>query len=272
VLADLKRWNVHTEFLLQEEHGTTPVIIVRLNPEQDGSMSRRFEWKHPSSGEWLPRYRPVPKIRAEGLSSHLPVANVFYFDRVEPSSLLLATLMRSRGAIVVFEPSSTGNAHLFSACLAISDIVKYSFERLPAPPESPNCRSPRLEIQTLSSEGLRFRLKSNSTTPGSWHHLGAYSVEQFCDATGCGDWCSAGLIDKLCMGGRDEFLSLEEDAISDALAFGQALAAVNCQFWGARGPMYRLTKEQVLDRAAAVRKIGRLTASSPRHCHTVTRP
>lgn len=250
LLADLHRWNVRTDFMMREEHGVTPVIIVRLREKEDGTVTRRYEWRHPSSGEWLPRYRPVPKkMVADLLSRDLPLAKVFYFDRAEPSSLLLATFMREQGAVVFFEPSSTKNKHLLSDCLAVSDIVKYSAERLSEPPHNPISMSPRLEIQTLGETGLRYRLKLNSTTPGPWRHLPAYPVKELRDATGCGDWCSSGLISELCRAGREKFLKLDENAVVKGLQFGQALAAINCEFVGARGPMYHLPDHKIIEAA-----------------------
>lgn len=253
LLADMQRWNVRTDYMLQEEHGVTPVIIVRLREKDDGTITRRYEWKHPSSGAWLPRYRPVPmKVANELLTRDLPVAKIFYFDRAEPSSLLLATYMRDQGSVVFFEPSATKNTQLFSECLAVSDIVKYSAERFPTAPANPMSPSPRLEIQTLGEKGLRYRLKLNSRVPGPWRHVPAYPVKELRDTTGCGDWCSAGLINKLCQNGREEFFRLNEEAIANGLRFGQALAAINCRYDGARGPMYNLSVDQVLAATARI--------------------
>jgi sugar/nucleoside kinase (ribokinase family) len=247
LIEDLRRWNVQTNFVFRRQKGATPVIIVRLREATKGIVTRHYEWRHPSTGEWLPRYRPLPKKIAEPLFNQLPAANVFYFDRAEPSSLLFAVFMRARGAVVVFEPSSASKEELFSSCLEVSDIVKYSVERLPQPPQNPVSKSPRLEIQTLGATGLRYRLKQDATTPGPWRHLPAYPVKTVRDATGSGDWCSAGLISKVCHAGRQHFLSLDERAIVDALQFGQALGALNCGFVGARGPMYKLTAHRMLN-------------------------
>lgn len=256
VMADLRRFNVHTDFVVRKSTGTTPIIIVRIREQENGEFTRRFEWKHPSSGEWLPRYRPFPKTMAMEVSDQLPSAKIFYFDRAEPSSLLLAKAMQKQGAVVFFEPSSTHNLNLFSECLAVSDIVKYSSDRLPNPPQNPQCKSPRLEIQTLGELGLRFRLKMGTDTPGPWRHLEAYKVKESVDSTGCGDWCSAGLINQLCQNGRDEFFKLGENTVENALQFGQALAAINCKYMGARAPMYKL------DRASILAEANRLVANT----------
>lgn len=249
LVADLRRFNVHTDFVLRRAHGITPVIVVRIKEGSDGELHRRYEWKHPSSGEWLPRYRPLPKGTAIDLADQLPTANIFYFDRAEPSSLVLAQSMQKSGSIVFFEPSSNHNFELFSECLAVSDIVKYSSERFPDPPRNPLSKSPRLEIQTLGDSGLRYRLKLGTNNPGPWNCLPAFDANPFVDSTGCGDWCSAGIIHKLCQSGRENFLSIQQDLVTTGLQFGQALASINCRFRGARAPMYELDKEAILAEA-----------------------
>jgi fructokinase len=262
---DLHRCNVRTDFVLKKEHGATPVIIVRVRETRPGVWTRRYEWRHPTSGSWLPRYRPVPKSMAQEIGAQLPASRVFYFDRAEPSTLVLARTMRERGAVVVFEPSSARERDLFSECLAVSDIVKYSAERMTDPPQNPLSRSPRLEIQTLGATGLRYRLKSDSLTPGPWREMPAYPVARYIDATGCGDWCSAGLIDALCQNGRADFLNRSGAHIAQGLRYGQALAAVNCQFIGARGSMYQLTREELSQWAEQLMRCYRPSPAAAAH-------
>lgn len=241
LIQDLKSFRVNTSFVAQEDNGITPVIILRLARDKKGVYRSRFEWKDPRSGNWLPRYRPLPKSFAERVTSHLPDAKIFYFDRADASLLMLASMMRQKGTIVFFEPSSCRDDALFTNCLSVSDIVKYSAERIEKPPRNPNGTSPRLEIQTLGEKGLRYRLKAGATTPGPWRRLPAFPAESFKDATGCGDWCSAGIINQLCASGRDPLMQLSEDEIVRGIRFGQALAAINCNYRGARGPMYELS-------------------------------
>lgn len=252
VLNDLAEFRVDTKFVCRARTGATPLMVVRVVKKADGGFRSRFEWRHPRSGDRLPSYRPLPKFVAAEVSPNLPNARVFYFDRAEPSSLLLATTMRERGALVYFEPSSCKDERLFTACGAVSDIVKYSAERIPQAPRSPDSPSPRLEIQTLGSEGLRYRLKEGSAKPGPWRTLAAQTTGEYKDSTGCGDWTSAGVLHRVGRGGRKGFLRLSEDSIVEALSFGQALAAVNAGFEGARGPMYALTSTALLARVAAM--------------------
>lgn len=252
LIDDLRSCHVNTKFVTKESTGVTPVIVVRMAEADNGTYKTKFEWKDPSSGAWLPRYRPLPKRIAEQLTPQLPAAKVFYFDRAEPSSLILATAMRARGAVVFFEPSSCKDDPIFTACLSVSDIVKYSAERVSAPPRNPASKSPRMEIQTLGASGLRYRLKAASHRPGPWHTLPAFDVSRLTDATGCGDWCSAGIIAKLCAGGRGHFIGMAEAEIVKGLRFGQALAAINCEHEGARSPMYETLSANLIARATTM--------------------
>lgn len=253
VLQDLKACHVKTRFVTRERHGVTPAIVVRMAEATQGAgYTTRFEWRDPASGDWLPRYRPLPKKIAEALSPQLPPAKVFYFDRAEPATLHLASQLREKGAVVFFEPSSCRNEPIFTACLGVSDVVKYSAERIPSPPRNPVSYSPRMEIQTLADKGLRYRLKTASHRPGPWKSLPAFTPTKFLDATGCGDWCSAGIIATLCQSGRDHFLASSEDTIQEGLLFGQALASLNCQYEGARGLMYTLPRKALFEQ---IRKI-----------------
>src|SRR5207237_516214 len=96
-----------------------------------------------------------------------------------------------------------------------------------------------LEVQTLGHRGLRYRMdETRSGVLGGWRELGAFSVDRFADASGAGDWCTAGIIDGLCRGGSRALFQAQESSIVAALNIGQAMAAWNCGFDGARGAMY----------------------------------
>jgi sugar/nucleoside kinase (ribokinase family) len=261
VIDDLRTCRVNTTFVSKERASVTPVVVLRVAEDKTGTFKSRFEWKD-RSGNWLPRYRPLPKSHANRITPSLPCASVFYFDRAEASSLSLANTMRDNGAVIFFEPSSCKDDALFTACLAVSDVVKYSAQRIAEPPQNPVSRSPRLEVQTFGGAGLRYRLKMRTETPSAWRELAAFPVDNFEDATGCGDWCSAGMIAKLCMAGQAGFMRADETSIVSAIRFGQALAAINCGYRGARGPMYELSLDE-LDRS--VEKLLTHDSSQRRH-------
>ena len=63
------------------------------------------------------------------------------------------------------------------------------------------------------------------------------------DTAGAGDWCTAGIIHRLGQQGLRGLQQVTAAQLQDALCFGQALAAWNCGFEGARGGMYSVDKE-----------------------------
>jgi len=123
-------------------------------------------------------------------------SKVFYFDRINRASIDFAKYYKSKGAIVYFEPSSVGEMRLFEECLKVSDIIKFSSDRIKNYSELfPQQRVP-LEIETLGKEGVKFRF-SHELKQKSWTTIPANQVDVFFDAAGAGDWTSAGIISKL---------------------------------------------------------------------------
>jgi fructokinase len=75
--------------------------------------------------------------------------------------------------------------------------------------------------------------------------LPAFEAPRFRDGAGSGDWCSAGLVHHLGTHGSAVFETLQKPRLLAALRFGQALAAVNCGYEGARGAMHALSRDQM---------------------------
>jgi fructokinase len=252
VIQDLQSCGVKTGFISCSASGVTPIIVIRNFLSKDGQPRSRFEWKHPVSGAWLPRYRPYPLRDAIAVCPGLPNAAVFYFDRAEKSILTLATRYREQGATIFFEPSSAKYDEIFLRCLNVAHIVKYSGERIPDLKLCESQVSPIVEIQTLGQEGLKYRLRQGGPQPTTWFYLPSFAVEGFVDATGCGDWCSAGIINALCSMNRGCHNLFTEAELKKAMSFGQALAALKCAYSGARGLMYNNTKKRVVCQAMSL--------------------
>jgi sugar/nucleoside kinase (ribokinase family) len=251
LLNDLQKWSVNTRFIMKEPKGITPVVVQRICTAINGDAYHRFEWKCPTTGVWLPRYRPLPQRMAIEVSTKMPVPKVFYFDRVAKSALILAQKSRDSGALVFFEPSSIGDPDLFRQCVAVCDILKYSAERLPQPPTRAH-GAMRLEIQTLGKEGLRYRWFRMTNRVYGWVRLDAIPAADFKDAAGAGDWCSAGIIQSIGHSGSRGFARAGEQRIIRAMRFGQSLAAINCRYEGARGAMYQMPSESLVAEAASL--------------------
>ena len=146
------------------------------------------------------------------------------------------------GAIVMFEPSGKSDPKLFAEALQLAHIVKYADQRLSEAGGAMTGDSATiLEIQTMGIEGLRYRHRLSNLS--DWTHLPAVNAPQFLDSCGSGDWCSAGLLSKIAGAGLSGLKSTSIESLTNALRYGQALAAWNCAFEGARGGMYAVERD-----------------------------
>ena len=247
IRKELRGLEVDIEYLTEEADIRSPVVLQRFTMAGDGRRTHRFSLTCPGCGRWLPRHRPITFSQAKPLTCSHERPNVFYFDRVSPATLGLAERARSRGALVVFEPSSIGDEPKFQRAVDSCDVLKYSEQRLGYVPDLPLAASPKLIVETRGESGLRYRWADQ------WSHIEAFAVEDVVDAAGSGDWCSAILIHELGRNGAKSFLNSTRRSIAKALERGQATAAVNCGFLSARGAMQALTVIELNERLLTLR-------------------
>jgi sugar/nucleoside kinase (ribokinase family) len=241
IRSDLQRWGVHLDLVDCVPTVNAPIIVQEIRQLANGDSTHRFSWTCLRCGGWLPSFRPVTRAVVDRVAPYIPGTSVFFFDRVSRGALDVAAQAARSGAVVMFEPSGRGDKGLFREALDLAHIVKYADQRIANLSEGTKSANLRLEIQTLGSAGLRFRLPRDRRD-SEWRALGPTPIGSVVDACGSGDWCTAGVLSKLATEGIS---SLEESGVSgiaSALMYGQKLAAWNCAFEGARGGMY--AKEQ----------------------------
>jgi sugar/nucleoside kinase (ribokinase family) len=266
VRRDLKRLGVSVRFLGLKPHASTPVVVQRIRTRGSGIPSHSFSWACPGCGARLPGYQPVAAGVVRRTTANLPIASVCFLDRVSRGAITLAEWFREHGAVVFFEPSAAGDPNLMKEALGLAHIVKYSHERSLELSRSISNSRPLLEIETLGTDGLRYRSRLNTCRKANWQHLDPFEVQRAKDTAGAGDWCSAGIIDKLAVAGSATFGRVSADCVDAALRYGQALAAWNCRFEGARGGMYNRDKAtflQEVDQILSKRSIGSTIADRP---------
>jgi len=263
--ADLRQWGVRLDFAALEPAAHTPVVVQR-NRERVGGKAHSFSLRCPACGAWLPRHQAVRIDQARSVERRLPGSRVFFFDRVSRAALLLAGQARLSGAVVMFEPGARQDPSLFNEALRVADIVKYSHERLPDLFERERDEGPPLEIVTLGAEGLRYRSRLPHAVGSGM--LSGYAASNTGDAAGSGDWCTSFVLDSLAREGRKKFIETRTSALEDALQLGQAAAAWNCGFEGARAGMHKLAADDLQTLLASVvegkpldQKIGKRRAS-----------
>lgn len=237
VRHELSLCGVRTDFLTNELSVKTPVVIQRFVEDGEGQRIHRYALTCPDCGGWLPRFRPVTIRQATVSMEAGIVPEAIFLDRLSPSALKLAAWGRERGSLVLFEPSSVGDEGQFQKAIEICHVLKFAKDRLGHVPDIRNLIGPDLVIQTLGAEGLEFRLNS------SWYDLSAYEAPVFVDAAGSGDWCTAMFLDGWYRAPQREIGLWLPDEVANVLAKGQAAAAINCGFEGARGAMMAIDHE-----------------------------
>jgi fructokinase len=242
VSSDLRKFGVTMKFARMRPRSATPIIIERLRKSSKGVPEHHFSLNCPTCGSWLPRYRPVTVRTANKVILKEKNPSVFFFDRASPGAICLAQRYSDVGSLIVFEPSGHADQKLQSKALSLAHICKYSREQFDSL-YSGRTQRPLLEIQTLGSEGLRYRT-SLATGSGEWRSVAALLLDNTEDSAGAGDWLSAGIIFQLGQKGLPGFQRTSPEALKHAFDFGQSLAAWNCQFEGARGGMYSVSEAE----------------------------
>ena len=256
VAQDMSQHGVNFQYVLFDQSVRTPIILQRISIAQNGNPIHRFHLKCPICGDWFPQYRPVRLKDINVLCRNNPPIDCFYFDRVSPASIRLAEMAKENGALVVLEPTHIKDDQQFRKAIALCDILKFANERVIDSSQLAYESPVKLVVETLGSEGLRYRLRNNDNVK-EWTSVPAFRVRILKDTAGAGDWCTAGIIDVLTNSGVS-FDRIGEMKIIDALRYGQALSVLNCSFEGARGAMYGIKKsnfsaeiQSVLDREEA---------------------
>ena len=231
VLADMVKHAVHTDFVSTSD-GKTPVIVQRNFITKDGTPTHKFESRN-NIGRFYLDFKSLTMKQADAVIERMDfVPKVFFFDRVSPAILKLATTFKEKGSVIFFEPSSRGgDVKRFNQCVEIADIVKFSDQRIKDAAQF-NSLKDKLFIQTQGARGLNYRLNSE------WIHLEPFLNEHVVDTAGAGDWTAAALINGLFKDKEIKRISdYSASEIEKALNDAQKVGAQSCSYEGARGMM-----------------------------------
>lgn len=231
VLEDMKKHHVHTDFVSTQD-GKTPVIVQHNFINKDGIPTHKFESRN-NVGRFYLDFKSLTLPQAKSVIEKINfVPKVFFFDRVSPAILKLATTFKEKGSMIFFEPSSRGgNVSLFNRCVEVADIVKFSEQRIKDIEQFKDYKG-KLFIQTQGANGLIYRLDS------SWKHLSPVVNEYVVDTAGAGDWTAAALIDNLFKDKvKSRVCEILESDVETALNEAQRIGAESCSYEGARGMM-----------------------------------
>lgn len=239
VLDDLKRWNVNTNHLIRTNTNSVPVVIEKIDLTKN-PPTHSFSFKCPCCGNFLPRFQPITlKQYSELLPNISKIPNIFYFDRITPSILKMVENFASNGTLIFFEPQVIKDSKEMRKAIKLSNILKYSNQRNDEDIDIKDIIKlnsiPELEIITLGQNGLKYRRNESN-----WNYINSYPIINIKDTAGAGDWCTAGIINHLARNSLKSFQNCDDKDIEYGLKYGQALSAINCSFFGARGVMYHI--------------------------------
>lgn len=251
VMEDLKSCGVRLDFITLGDQGSTPVVIQHIRRTKAGELSHSFSRKCPKCGTWLPWYKAVKAADVSAITNRLPAADVFYFDRTSRGAIEFARHAKESGRLVVFEPSSGSEPKHLADAVKSAHIVKIASDRLKGNEGVLGAEEPLLLIETQGVRGLRYKFRGAGGS-WRWNRVAAFQNSPILDTAGAGDWCTAGIINRLAPAGVHGLMNCSTDLVVTALTVGQAMAAWACQFHGARGGMYKVSKE---DFTMAIRSI-----------------
>jgi fructokinase len=258
---------VDVSLLEREVYAPTPIVVHRVRRTSSGEVRHGYALVCPQCEHRYPSYRPILASSVSMLAPAISCANLFFFDRVSRGVLELAKSARAAGAFVVFEPSASMDTQQFVEAVGLCDVLKYARDRRPKFTEGLQSiarHRPWLQIETRGADGLAYRLREDK----GWTTRRAPFVANLRDASGAGDWLTAGVVHSLAAAGVLAPKLAKRRHVEDALTTGEALAAFNCQFEGPRGAMYA-TNERTEPTTALV---GIDTATRKRLCAGDRRP
>lgn len=249
-LRDMKKANVSVQDVRIRDDMATPRIVHEID-----ESGHRYRYSCPECRRRLPRSRPLTVAHAKATLQCATVPDVFFFDRVNAATLLLAEHFHANGSQVVFEPSRVGRRDYLQRALDVAHIVKYASDRSLEIEDLLPTRPRQVAIVTRGGHGAFFRVGK-----GAWHSSGAFSYPVI-DAGGAGDWTTAGMLHALSQ--RDEGLGVR--LVREMLRWGQALAAVSCGAPGARGLARQQSADSVLRAAQFMQHREGSTTGVPGH-------
>jgi sugar/nucleoside kinase (ribokinase family) len=244
IISDLRRWGVDTNAIDLRPQAKTPIIVEKIRKDSSGVPFHTFSFHCPSCGGRLPQFQPVVSAAVEPFLENNKHVDVVFADRVSRSALQLAESASKKEAVIFFEPSASSVPKQREEMLQLAHIVKCSHDRVEDMGDLEWGPNTVLQIQTMGRGGLQFRTSLDGRHRAAWRTLPAVPVPNLKDAAGAGDWLSAALINCLCLGGAAHLRKRTFEQVVRALSFGQALAAWNCSYSGARGSMYALSSRQ----------------------------
>ena len=131
IKSDLKRYGANVRFVENSEKGGTTLLrCTHKRDKMTGEHTTSFRATSP--GSRFPKRRFI-RVRDEApafIEALDFVPDIFFFDAAEAGLRYLAGELRQRGTLVYFEPEGDADKKKFLKAIEVSDIVKFSHEKV----------------------------------------------------------------------------------------------------------------------------------------------
>ena len=230
IKEDLQRYGADVRFVENSAKGGT--TLLRCTHKRDKMTGERAtSFRATSPGSRFPKRRFLrARDEAPAFMANLDFTpDIFFFDAAEAGLRYLADELRQRGTLVYFEPESDADKSKFLKAVEVSDIVKFSHEKVNDISFTAR-HTDKLFIRTLGAEGLEFNLRGQG-----WVKIDPILNDNVIDCEGAGDWTTSQFIACLC---EREILSIAQmsvDSIRECLDIASKTASRSVSYLGSKG-------------------------------------
>lgn len=230
IKSDLQRYGADVRFVENSAHGGT--TLLRCTHKRDKMTGEHtVSFRATSPGSRFPKRRFL-RVRDEApafMESLDFTPDVFFFDAAEAGLRYLAAELRKRGTLVYFEPESDADKNKFLKAIEVSDIVKFSHEKVGDTSFTSQYKD-KLFIRTLGAEGLEFNLCGQG-----WNRVAPIANDNVVDTEGAGDWTSSQFIACLCQRDILSVAQMTVDSVRECLEIACKTASRSVSYMGSKG-------------------------------------
>ncbi len=230
IKSDLQRYGADVRFVENSaQGGTTLLRCTHKRDKMTGEHTVSFRANSPGSRFPKRRFLRV-RDEAPAFMENLDFTpDVFFFDAAEAGLRYLAAELRKRGTLVYFEPESDADRNKFLKAVEVSDIVKFSHEKVDDMAFTAQYTD-KLFIRTLGAEGLEFNLCGQG-----WNRVAPIANDNVVDTEGAGDWTSSQFIACLCEREMLTVAQMTVDSVRECLEIACKTASRSVSYMGSKG-------------------------------------
>jgi sugar/nucleoside kinase (ribokinase family) len=230
IKSDLQRYGADVRFVKNSINGGTTLLrCTHKRDKMTGEHSTSFRATSP--GSRFPRRRFL-RVRDEApaFMENLDFKpDIFFIDAAEAGLRYLAGELRKQGTLVYFEPESDADKNKFLKAIEVSDIVKFSHEKV-TDMTFVSQYTDKLFIRTLGAEGLEFNLCGQG-----WVKVASVPNDNVVDWEGAGDWTTSQFIACLC---ENDIVSISQMTVNSVREYSELAcktASRSVSYLGSKG-------------------------------------